>query len=73
MAIIRRPTNATVIDSYALRYRINRPQDVFNRGQSGGGPPPQINNELIEETVGVFGQVIHEETVGTFGFVLVME
>lgn len=44
-----------------------------NFSDTGGVIPVESFNELIEETVGVFGDLLFEETAGVFGNVIIDE
>lgn len=49
----------------------NYPPQDFSDG--GGGPPAESFNELVEETLGVFCNLLYEETIGIFGNVIIDE
>jgi len=71
MGNIHRPQVVTVPVFYPIEYYYHRPQTVY--GPGGGNAPPAADDELIEETLGVFDHLLFDSGGGDDGFVLIEE
>ena len=69
MGILHRPQLATPLVFAPVTYYYGRPQDPFG---DAGGSPPAGDDELIEETIGVFDHLTFDDGTNS-GFVLIEE